>query len=97
MTCPATCHRRSVPPAPQRRNPAHGDAGRRPAVVLSQNEYNRKVGLLLLCPITSKKLYSHKFILGYAAIFFNVVGVFLLGANEAHYGGFCETAVIVSD
>jgi mRNA interferase MazF len=33
----------------------HEHAGRRPAVVLSPTEYNRKVGLLLLCPITSKK------------------------------------------
>jgi mRNA interferase MazF len=29
-------------------------AGRRPAVVLSPSNYNRKVGLAILCPITSK-------------------------------------------
>ncbi len=29
-------------------------AGRRPALVLSSVEYNRKVGLMLCCPITSK-------------------------------------------
>lgn len=32
----------------------HEQAGRRPAVVLSQREYNRKTGLALFCPITSK-------------------------------------------
>ena len=29
-------------------------AGRRPAIVLSPGEYNRKVGLLLACPVTSR-------------------------------------------
>lgn len=32
----------------------HEQAGRRPAVVLSPREYNRKVGLALLCPVTSQ-------------------------------------------
>ena len=32
----------------------HEQAGRRPALVLSPREYNGKVGLALLCPITSK-------------------------------------------
>lgn len=32
----------------------HEQAGRRPAVVVSPPAYNRKVGLALLCPITSK-------------------------------------------
>ncbi len=32
----------------------HEQAGRRPAVVLSPAAYNRKVGLALLCPITSR-------------------------------------------
>lgn len=32
----------------------HEQAGRRPAVVLSPNGYNAKVGLALLCPITSQ-------------------------------------------
>lgn len=31
----------------------HEQAGRRPAVVLSPEAYNRKVGLALVCPITS--------------------------------------------
>ena len=31
-----------------------GQAGRRPAVVLSPGAYNGKVGLALLCPITSR-------------------------------------------
>ena len=31
---------------------AHEQAGRRPALVLSPAAYNRKVGLVLLCPIT---------------------------------------------
>ncbi len=37
-------------------NPQVGreQAGRRPAFVLSPISYNRKVGLALLCPITSK-------------------------------------------
>jgi mRNA interferase MazF len=32
----------------------HEQAGRRPALVLSPSAYNRKVGLALLCPITSR-------------------------------------------
>jgi len=32
----------------------HGQAGRRPALVLSPKEYNGKVGLALFCPITSQ-------------------------------------------
>jgi mRNA interferase MazF len=32
----------------------HEQAGRRPAVVLSQAAYNRKVGLAILCPITNQ-------------------------------------------
>lgn len=32
----------------------HEQAGTRPALVLSPREYNRKVGLALLCPITSQ-------------------------------------------
>jgi mRNA interferase MazF len=32
----------------------HEQAGRRPAVVLSQQSYNEKVGLALLCPITNQ-------------------------------------------
>jgi mRNA interferase MazF len=33
----------------------HEQAGRRPALVLSPNSYNGKVGLCLLCPITNKE------------------------------------------
>jgi mRNA interferase MazF len=32
----------------------HEQAGRRPAVVVSPAIYNRKVGLALLCPVTSQ-------------------------------------------
>ena len=32
----------------------HEQAGRRPALVLSPRAYNRKAGLALVCPITSK-------------------------------------------
>ncbi len=32
----------------------HEQAGRRPAFVVSPKEYNRKTGLFLACPITSK-------------------------------------------
>jgi len=32
----------------------HEQAGRRPALVISPKTYNEKVGLALLCPITSK-------------------------------------------
>ena len=32
----------------------HGQAGRRPAFVLSPEPYNRRTGLLLACPITSQ-------------------------------------------
>jgi mRNA interferase MazF len=34
--------------------PGHEQAGHRPAMVLSPETYNRKVGLALLCPITSQ-------------------------------------------
>jgi mRNA interferase MazF len=33
----------------------HEQAGRRPALVVSPTAYNRKVGLALLCPITSQE------------------------------------------
>ena len=32
----------------------HEQAGRRPALVLSPEAYNRKVGLAILCPVTSQ-------------------------------------------
>ena len=32
----------------------HEQAGRRPALVISPKEYNRKVGLALFCPVTSQ-------------------------------------------
>jgi len=32
----------------------HEQAGRRPALVISDDDYNRKVGLALACPITSR-------------------------------------------
>lgn len=32
----------------------HEQAGRRPALVVSPRDYNRKVGLALFCPVTSK-------------------------------------------
>ena len=33
----------------------HEQAGRRPALVISPVSYNRKLGLALFCPITSRK------------------------------------------
>lgn len=33
----------------------HEQSGRRPAVVISPKSYNEKVGLAILCPITSQK------------------------------------------
>ncbi len=35
--------------------PGHEQAGRRPALILSPETYNRKTGLAVLCPITSHK------------------------------------------
>ena len=32
----------------------HEQAGRRPALVISPEAYNRKVGLALLCPVTNR-------------------------------------------
>jgi mRNA interferase MazF len=32
----------------------HEQSGHRPALVLSQNSYNQKIGMCLACPITSK-------------------------------------------
>ena len=34
----------------------HEQAGRRPTAVISHTEYNRKAGLVLACPITSRKM-----------------------------------------
>jgi len=36
------------------RQSGHGQAGRRPALVLSPAAYNEKIGLALLCPVTSQ-------------------------------------------
>lgn len=33
----------------------HEQSGRRPALVITPSEYNRKVGLAVLCPITRQK------------------------------------------
>jgi mRNA interferase MazF len=33
----------------------HEQAGRRPALILSPRSYNQKVGLALLCPVTSQR------------------------------------------
>jgi len=33
----------------------HEQAGRRPAAVISSSQYNRKVGMLLACPITNQR------------------------------------------
>lgn len=33
----------------------HEQSGRRPALILSPKNYNSKVGLAILCPITSKR------------------------------------------
>ena len=42
----------------------HEQAGRRPALVVSPQAYNRKVGLALLCPITSRvKGYPYEVLL----------------------------------
>jgi mRNA interferase MazF len=39
----------------------HEQSGRRPALVLTPLEYNKKTGLCLVCPITSKtKGYSYE-------------------------------------
>ena len=32
----------------------HEQAGKRPAIILSPTEYNRKTSLVIVCPITSK-------------------------------------------
>jgi mRNA interferase MazF len=42
----------------------HEQADRRPAAVISSSQYNRKVGLLLACPITShRKQYPFEVLL----------------------------------
>lgn len=33
---------------------AHAQAGRRPAIVLTPAAYNRKIGLVLACPVTTR-------------------------------------------
>ncbi len=51
----------------------HEQAGRRPAVVISPLSYNKKVGLAILCPVTSvmSSIYCWVFILTFN-IFFNI-------------------------
>jgi mRNA interferase MazF len=55
VVVPAYCPRRGdvvwISFTPQA---GHEQAGHRPAVVLSPEPYNRKVGLAILCPITTK-------------------------------------------
>ena len=42
----------------------HEQAGRRPAIVISPEAYNRRVGLALLCPITNRvKGYPYEVLL----------------------------------
>ncbi|OGZ00324.1 MAG: mRNA-degrading endonuclease [Candidatus Liptonbacteria bacterium RIFCSPLOWO2_01_FULL_45_15] len=39
----------------------HEQSGRRPALIISPVEYNKKIGLVLACPITSiSKRYPHE-------------------------------------
>jgi mRNA interferase MazF len=53
----------------------HEQAGRRPAVVLSPQAYNRKVGLAIFCPITNQsKGYPFEVVLPQEA---DVTGVIL--------------------
>jgi mRNA interferase MazF len=44
----------------------HEQAGKRPAVVLSPKIYNEKVGLAILCPITSQ-IKGYPFEVSYSA------------------------------
>jgi len=44
----------SLSPHPGKKTTGHEQAGRRPAVVVSPKFYNRKTGLALMCPITSR-------------------------------------------
>lgn len=71
----------------------HEQAGRRPALVLSPEAYNRRVGLALLCPITNKaKGYPFEVLLAVGA---SVAGVALADqvksldwrARQAEYAG----------
>lgn len=52
----------------------HEQRGRRPALVISHRNYNEKVGLALLCPITSK-VKNHPFEVPLATV--NLKGVVL--------------------
>ena len=49
--CPARGHLVWISLDPQA---GHEQAGRRPALVLSGEEYNRATGLALVCPVTSQ-------------------------------------------
>ena len=65
----------------------HEQAGRRPAFVLSPEIYNRKSGLFLACPVTSKvKGYPFEVALPTGLI---VSGVILATKSKAWIGG-CE-------
>ena len=52
----------------------HEQAGRRPALVLSPEQYNRRSGLALMCPITSqRKGYPFEVVLPHGAAVSGVV------------------------
>ena len=47
----------------------HEQKGKRPAIVVSQKQYNRKIGLALFCPITSRiKGYPFEIVLSGRAV-----------------------------
>ena len=45
----------------KRQQLGHEQAGRRPALVLSDRKYNSKTGLMILCPVTSQ-YKTHPFV-----------------------------------
>lgn len=52
----------------------HEQAGRRPAIVLSPRSYNGKVGLCVLCPITTKaKGYPFEVVVSASSVVTGVV------------------------
>jgi mRNA interferase MazF len=80
--------------------PGHEQTGRRPALVLSPTEYNRRVGLVVVCPITNEAK-GYPFEVALPAEEVNVSGVVLadqiksLDWRERHADFVCTLGAVV--
>ena len=73
----------------------HEQAGRRPAVVLSPAEYNVKSGLMIVCPMTTKKKnYPFEVISGKGVILVDHIRTVDWHARKAKKKGTVTPAVL---